>query len=77
MGQRGLQVHQNPCNRGFLWSSQRDWAVAIFAPLRLVTIKSLRGTLLDSKTSQLECTICSLKPNEPFENTRIMVFHFD
>ena len=54
MGQRGLQVHQNPCNRGFLWSSQRDWAVAIFAPLRLVTIKSLRGTLVDMPGFQLQ-----------------------
>ena len=42
MGQRGLQVHLYRCNRDFLWS--RDWEVAIFAPLRLVTTKSLRGT---------------------------------
>ena len=60
MGQRGLQVHQNPCNRGFLWSSQRDWAVAIFAPLRLVTIKSLRGTLLHSAFMHSHAAMSSL-----------------
>ena len=39
MPQRELQVHQNSCDKGFLRSSQQDWAVAIFAPLRLVTIE--------------------------------------
>ena len=40
----GLQVHHNPC-----CSSHIDLAVSIFAPLRIVTIKSLWGTLVKSQ----------------------------
>ena len=47
MGQRGFVVEQNPLNIVTLRQFLRDLTTAIFAPLLLVKIKSLRGTLMD------------------------------
>ena len=46
MPQRGFVVEQNPLNIVTFRQFLRDLTAGIFAPLVLVTIKSLRGTLL-------------------------------
>ena len=46
MPQRGFVVEQNPLNIVTFRQFLRDLTAGIFAPLLLVTIKSLRGTLL-------------------------------
>ena len=49
MGQRGFVVEQNPLNTVKLRQFLRDLTAAIFAPLLLVTIESLRGTLIHTQ----------------------------
>ena len=46
MGQRGFVVEQNPLNIVTFRQFPKDLTARIFAQLLLVTIKSLRGTLL-------------------------------
>ena len=52
MPQRGFVVEQNPLNTVNNIQFYRDWPFVFFARLRLVTIKSLRGTLMYTRASE-------------------------
>ena len=53
MLQRGFEVEQNPLNIVMFRQFLRDLTAGIFSPLLLVTIKSLRGTLVHMKLAEI------------------------
>ena len=53
MPQGGFLIEQNPPNIVTLGQFLRDLTVGIFAPLLLVTTKSLRGTLMGIGITEL------------------------